>query len=95
MKCYFLTNKENVFFVFLVPFHFHFFQFLQFWKKNFCGTFTRATSLYIRKTVREPQKTGSRANTLATPALDVTPHLRQMSQVVVASSTYWTYWGSI
>ena len=63
MKCYFLTNQENIFFCFLVnvPFNFHFFQFLQFWKKNFCGTLARATSLYIRKTFRGLQKKGSRA----------------------------------
>ncbi len=44
-------------------------------KKNFGGPLAWATSFYIRETFRGPPKTGSRANTLATPAL-VEPEMR-------------------
>ena len=84
--------KKMYFFVFGSTFLsiFIFFQFLQFEKKN-CGTIARATSLYIRKTFRGPQKTGSRAtsgplaNTLAT--LGLRPSISSMSTDSLAMLT--------
>ena len=72
MKWYFPTNQEKYLFCFFahVPFNFEFFSIYSIIKKNFDGTFARATSLSIRKTSRGPQKKGSWANTLATPGLD-------------------------
>ena len=84
MKCYFLTKIFLFVFFGRRSFQFSFFQFLKFWKVNFCGTLARVTSLYIRKTFRGSRATsGPRANTLATPAvkhlLDVHHHCNRFS----------------